>query len=161
MSTIRFWDGMAIVSICTSVTAYRIVGDMLFLPGRAGSAAEALRHADPLLQSTVNLPGVTPVDRTLVLVVGDCQSCQLKSLDTRKMRLAPDIRLITVLRPGTEIAPSLRKLSSVVVTDHGSAIERSLNAAWLPRAYMVDGSSRLTWIQPTPNTWPAGVSFAQ
>lgn len=161
MSTIRFWDGMAIVSICTSVTAYRIVGDMLFIPGRSGSATDAIRHADPPLHSTVDLPGVAPADGTLVLVVGDCQSCQLKSLDTRKMRLDSRIRLITVKRPGTEIAPSLEKLSTSVVTDRGNAIERSLNAAWLPRAYMVDGSNRLTWIQPTPNTWPAGVSFAE
>lgn len=161
MSTIRFWDAMAIVSVCTSVTAYRVLGNLLFIPGHSGSSAEALRKADPPLSTHIDLPGVAPMDGTLVLIVGDCQSCQLKTLDTRKMRLKPNIRLVTIVRPGADIAPSLRKLSKFVIVDRDSAIERRLNAAWLPRAYMVDGANRLTWTQPTPNSWPEGVTFAE
>ena len=111
--------------------------------------------------SPVTVTGAT--GRTTVLVFLPEFGCSAKSLLSSWSTLHrefPEVRLIGVTAHSDEdlkqaCVASLRGVK--VAVDEGRRLERELNAAWRPRAYLFDRSGRLQYAQPVSTMDPTAV----
>lgn len=104
-------------------------------------------EGDPLLGSRIPKIATAP-GSTFVVVTSKC-GCNEHTLAPLSDALPPNFRLVAILQADDSELESLRSTlpNMTLIPDVNGEISSELNAAFLPRTYLLDRLGRVEWIQ--------------